>query len=410
VTVQNGAGWPVCPECGYMRCPKATDPDAACYRLAAARCGCPTNGAGDIHCHVCRERVNVRCWNCQTPRGEGPCPNPIGEERRTPCEADHMTIPPFDIAVPDHVDLIVTHGGCHDGFTAEWLLHQRWPNAECHPGAYGEDITDLVALGNRLRDKLANGEVIVPGDEQPTVLIMADFSYKLPEMLMLALAWDRIILLDHHESAVKTLWGALPANVECVFDMERSGAGLVADWLGVLDARHAGFWPEDGTLRETCPLVNYVEDRDLWRFDLPDSKEAIQYLIAATPHTYEDWAELNSRLRDSLSYQRCVEEGTIVGRYHHLIVDELVDCARPAVIDGHDVLITPSPYMCGSDVAGQLAKLSPSGIGAYYRDLPDRREYGLRSGPDGPDVAAIAGRLEGGGHRHASGYRTNLPA
>ena len=41
------------------------------------RCGCPVNEFGDICCHVCGERVNVKCWQCQTPRGEGLCPNPV---------------------------------------------------------------------------------------------------------------------------------------------------------------------------------------------------------------------------------------------------------------------------------------------------------------------------------------------
>lgn len=37
-------------------------------------CLCPRNKAGDIRCHECGERVNVHCWNCGTPRGEGQCP------------------------------------------------------------------------------------------------------------------------------------------------------------------------------------------------------------------------------------------------------------------------------------------------------------------------------------------------
>jgi hypothetical protein len=41
----------------------------------AKPCACPTNEVGDIKCHVCREMVNVRCWKCGTPRGEGTCPN-----------------------------------------------------------------------------------------------------------------------------------------------------------------------------------------------------------------------------------------------------------------------------------------------------------------------------------------------
>lgn len=44
----------------------------------AVTCGCPVNKAGDIRCHACGEYVNVRCWNCRTPRGEGTCPNPVG--------------------------------------------------------------------------------------------------------------------------------------------------------------------------------------------------------------------------------------------------------------------------------------------------------------------------------------------
>lgn len=288
-------------------------------------------------------------------------------------------------AIPEHVDLIVTHGGCHDGFTAEWLLHRLWPRALCYPGAYGEDITDLVYRGNINR-----------GNGTPAVAVMADFSYQLPEMLRLAEAWDRIIVLDHHASAIDRLDGNLPPNVECVFDVTRSGAGITADWLNVRHNPIPGASDRHG-------LVDYVEDRDLWRFAHPESKEAIQYLIAATPHTYAEWDLLDYRLR--FRFDECVAGGRLVGRYHRIIVDELVDAARPVVIDGHDTLIVPSPYLCGSDVAGELARLSPSGIGAYIRMLPDRNEYGLRSTDDGPDVAQIAERLGGGGHPHASGFR-----
>jgi hypothetical protein len=40
-----------------------------------AECNCKPNDCGDIRCHRCLEYVNVRCWNCKTPRGEGPCPS-----------------------------------------------------------------------------------------------------------------------------------------------------------------------------------------------------------------------------------------------------------------------------------------------------------------------------------------------
>lgn len=296
--------------------------------------------------------------------------------------------------IPDHVDLIVTHGGCHDGFTAEWLLHRRWPDAECHRGVYNEDTTGLAEMG--VIASVERWKTARHGEKPQSVLVMADFSYKLVPMLDLASTWDRIIILDHHASAIDALDGHLPSNVETVFDVNRSGAGIVADWLGVRDNTDLPYHAPYG-------VVDYVEDRDLWRFDLPHSKEAIQYLIAATPHTYDEWDLFERRLRGEPD--RCFSDGLLVGRYHNILVDELVACARPAVIDGHDVLMTPSPYLCGSDVAGRLAAMSPSRIGAYYRDLPDRVEYGLRSTDGGPDVAKVAERFGGGGHPHASGLR-----
>lgn len=39
-------------------------------------CGCsPHPETGDVPCHICKELVNVRCWQCGTFRGDGPCPN-----------------------------------------------------------------------------------------------------------------------------------------------------------------------------------------------------------------------------------------------------------------------------------------------------------------------------------------------
>jgi hypothetical protein len=302
-----------------------------------------------------------------------------------------MTMP----AIPEHVDLIVTHGGCHDGFTAEWLLSLRWPNARCHQAAYGEDISELRQLGA----DIAGGE-----DFRPSVLVMADFSYGIHEMFKLAAAWDRVILLDHHATAAKALDGNLADNVETVFDLDRSGAGLVADWLGF---RGPGLG-----------LVDYVEDRDLWRHVTPDALPdslAISAVIGATPHTHEAWFALNQRIISPPQhgggarpvYERLVEDGNLLLAYRQVLIDEIVAEARPMRIGDYDVPVVPCPYNLGSDVAGALAAASPDGIGGYYRDLPDRREFGLRSTDDGPDVAEIAASLGGGGHPHASGFRVN---
>ena len=63
------------------------------------QCPCPVNEFGDIRCHGCGQRVNIKCWNCRLPRGEGPCPTTADNY----CDRDSCWLEP-----------------CHDG--------------ECKPG------------------------------------------------------------------------------------------------------------------------------------------------------------------------------------------------------------------------------------------------------------------------------------
>lgn len=69
--------------------------------MTSAACGCPTNAAGDIPCHRCGERVNVRCWNCGTPRGGGSCPHPVPDRSESITEGYGAPSAPAD--GPDEV-------------------------------------------------------------------------------------------------------------------------------------------------------------------------------------------------------------------------------------------------------------------------------------------------------------------
>jgi oligoribonuclease NrnB/cAMP/cGMP phosphodiesterase (DHH superfamily) len=280
--------------------------------------------------------------------------------------------------LPTSVDVIVTHDGCFDGFTAHWLLQQRWPDAVYHPGCYGEP-----------------GPIGASGG----TLVIADFSYPRDHMIELAGQWDRIIVLDHHQSAEQHV--DLPDNIDTVFDMNRSGCGLVADWVGG-QGRQLG-------------LVDYVQDRDLWLFQLPYARE-IHAVIHATPFTFDNWDRLDKMITRSAvndahhddelaTTDPLIASGRLLIQRDQIIIDELVPTARTITIDSHDIPATMSPYALGSQVAGALAAQPGVPFAAYYRDLPDRREYGLRSAPDGADVAVVAETYGGGGHPHAAGFR-----
>ncbi len=281
-----------------------------------------------------------------------------------------------DTAPPTTVDHVIYHGGCIDGWTAAWLFHRAYPDAEIHAGIYGEPPPDGL-----------DGHVVI-----------ADFSYPRDVTLALAGQVDRLTILDHHQTAIENLGfpgvsGLLHGTISYTLDVKHSGAALSLMYLGDFD------W-----LPGTERLVNYVEDRDLWRFALPDSRQISAY-INATPLTYDDWDQLAIELE--AAPETIVKCGATVMRRNGVLIDQMTNTVRVYTIAGLQVPAVASPYGLGSDTAGILANDPrwPHRIGAYYIDHEDRREFGLRSTDDGPDVAKIAQQYGGGGHPHASGFR-----
>jgi oligoribonuclease NrnB/cAMP/cGMP phosphodiesterase (DHH superfamily) len=214
-----------------------------------------------------------------------------------------------------------------------------------------------------------------------------------------------VLILDHHktalESCAETALGVFHSVQEfydnsdyspftAVLDMNRSGIGIVLEWT------NPPSFPS---------YMLHLEDRDLWRFNLPGTPE-IFAAVTSRPYTTEAWDELAD-----MSPAELIAEGAAIERYRQNLISQTLETAYPFRLpDGTDVLMVACPYAVGSDVAGELAKISPSKIGAYFVPYGRYNKYGLRSTPDGPDVAEIAARCApgGGGHAHASGFELHL--
>lgn len=166
--------------------------------------------------------------------------------------------------------------------------------------------------------------------------------------------------------------------------MHRSGAGLAWDVLC------EGPRPS---------LVNYVEDRDLWRFSLPKSKE-VHAACASYPLTLEQRGILMERTIDSLA-----SEGRAILRYHDKLIESAAKWALRETIGGHDVPSISCPTIeIFSDLGHVLCK--GERFAAVWTDAADgTRRYSLRSDGDaGIDVSEIAKAYGGGGHRNAAGF------
>jgi oligoribonuclease NrnB/cAMP/cGMP phosphodiesterase (DHH superfamily) len=262
-------------------------------------------------------------------------------------------------------DLCIYHGACDDGFGAAFALWKRYGDKiiTYHPGVYGEAPPDVSGLD----------------------VAIVDFSYKRPVMIDLAAKAKSILVLDHHKTAEAELAGLADEcpNVNVVFDMERSGAVMAWNY----------FHPR----RATPEFFLYLQDRDLWRKQMPGVDE-----FTAALRSYAQDFQLWDKFYDSP--QSLITEGHAIQRYYRTLILGAKSHAYMREIGGHYVPVVNASLFMASELAGELAE--GHAFAAVYAESKTHITWSLRSrAPDGADVSEIAKQFGGGGHKHAAGFR-----
>lgn len=221
--------------------------------------------------------------------------------------------------------------------------------------------------------------------EGTTQLVIVDFSYDRATCEALAEKYA-VVVLDHHKTAQEALEGLDYA----IFDMTRSGCRLAWEY----------FWPED---TEIPSILQYVEDYDLWKFELPDSKEVNLYL-SSLPWDFETWQSIVET-----PFADVVRAGRAIKAFRDNQIKSAMKNVRRMwfEVDGNRYVV---PVVNAaeniSDLGNELCKAYPDmPFSVSYCDRLGRRSWSLRSIGDF-DVSAIAKALGGGGHRNAAGFST----
>jgi uncharacterized protein len=287
--------------------------------------------------------------------------------------------------------ICIYHGNCADGFGAAWAVRYALQNfwnvdsLEFYPGVYQQPPPDVT------------GKVVV----------MVDFSYKRPVIEAMAKSAQSILILDHHKSAAEDLAGLdsppsldtmiegevmrgwLPSSgVFARFDMDKSGAMLA--------------W-EHFHLSEPPMLLRHIQDRDLWRFAIPGTRE-IQANVFSYPYDFKVWDELMETDTD-----RLVVDGQAIERKHIKDIKEFIEAAMTrAHIGGHIVPCLNAPYFWSSDAGHLMCKGHP--FAACWWETEAGRVFSLRSDENGIDVSEVAKKYGGGGHKNAAGFTVNHDA
>lgn len=282
-------------------------------------------------------------------------------------------------------DVCIYHHPCSDGFTAAWAVKLRWPQCKMVEGKYEKgDLPDV------------SGKHV----------LLVDFSYKPDRLMEVVSNAASVTILDHHVSAQRLLEPLIAdGTINGIFDMTKSGAMLAWNFCFP-----TGAFPGDLEIEESdgVPLlVKYVQDRDLWTWELPEAK-AICAWMQMQNLDFKTWTNVANILESVDGFDMAVQIGTALClREGNDIAGAIRATKRRMTIGGYDVPVANLPYIWASEGGNILCRGEP--FAALYFDASDgTRSFSLRSDKDDPnavDVSLVASEFGGGGHKNAAGFR-----
>lgn len=265
---------------------------------------------------------------------------------------------------------VIYHDDCVDGFTSAFIakkaLDSMGADFHLHGWKHSDPDPDPILF------------------EGQTVFIL-DFSFKRQTMDRINQMTDQLLVLDHHESTKNRCEDAPYA----VFDMDKSGARMTWDFF------FEGSDPPD--------LVRYVEDADLWNWELEHSR-AVNAAISSYDFDFDHWSDWMSDegyWPSEDSKGRLAEEGEAILRFQEEQIKHAIERAEPVVIDGYEALAVNSSVLV-SKIGNELAKRAEGSIGITWHVRGDEIKFSIRS--TRPDVSEIAANRGGGGHPKAAAW------
>lgn len=263
------------------------------------------------------------------------------------------------VVEPSSVNCVIYHADCTDGFGAAYSAWKSLGNrAEYHACKHGT----------------------VPPDVTGKVVAILDFSFNNATTKQMIEDAEGLIVIDHHKSAMVELHDIS----NCHFDMNHSGARLAWDFF------HPG--------KEPPKFINYIEDRDLWKWELPYSKE-FAAAFDMVPFEFEEF----EKFEDDSVFDDAVKRGSYVLAYSKTVVKKVCEKASARKFEGMDVLVVNASHWM-SEIGARLSPDCDFAVIWFY-DHEDRIiKVSLRAFHEHVDVSEISKKFGGGGHKKAAGF------
>jgi oligoribonuclease NrnB/cAMP/cGMP phosphodiesterase (DHH superfamily) len=260
---------------------------------------------------------------------------------------------------PSSVDCVIYHANCTDGFGAAFSAWKLLGNrAEYHARAHGDK----------------------PPNVKGKNVVILDFSFNNKTTKKLIKEANNLLVIDHHKSAMVELHDISNTH----FDMTKSGATLAWEFF------HPG--------KESPKFIQYITDRDLWKWELPYSKE-FSAAFDMVPFEFEEF----EKFEDDSVFDDAVKRGSFILAYSKTVVKKVCEKAVSRKYKEMDVLVVNSSHWM-SEIGAKLSPDCDFALIWYYDHNDQHTQVSLRSFHDHIDVSEIAKDFKGGGHRKAAGF------
>lgn len=269
--------------------------------------------------------------------------------------------------------LCIYHKNCADGFAGATVLN-RALRSSCHIDFY-------AGVHGGEKPEIKKG--------QYSTIYFVDFSYDPETILEYSQLAENVVILDHHESAMKSMSDVdLPINVHTHFDMDKSGAVITFEYF-YIDV--------------LVPLfLEYIQDHDLWKHQLSNSKE-VSAGIYSLDFNFDEWESMIFSYDEEQVIENLRKRGEIILSYRQDEIDNMIEKGKyRCMFDGFDVPCINVPHSFASDVGSILSKNEHFAVcwerqsNGYKISLRSQTGYGM-------NVADIAKKFGGGGHPNAAG-------
>jgi oligoribonuclease NrnB/cAMP/cGMP phosphodiesterase (DHH superfamily) len=261
---------------------------------------------------------------------------------------------------PTSINFVIYHANCSDGFGAAYSAWKCLGNkAVYYPCSYGEDPPDVTGKN----------------------VVILDFSFKnnvVKEMIEKA---NSLLIIDHHKSAMIELHDITNA----FFDMTKSGAMLSWEFF------HPG--------KEAPKFIKYIQDRDLWTWELEYSKE-FSAAFDMVPFNFEDF----EKFEDNSVFDDAIERGSYILAYSKTVIKKICEKAVRKKINKKQVLVVNASHWI-SEIGSKLAVDADFALVWFYDHKTSNISVSLRAFHEHIDVSDIAKNYGGGGHKKAAAFR-----